>query len=84
MGQRLVKSCLRPGHINGDVIERAVSSILECDLVVAIGERDGRMSKSMRSRMLMLWVRLRCSMHGGRALGRDERKGKSHLIIHNR
>ena len=75
---------LQPGHVNGDVIERAVSSILEWDLVVAIGERDEWVSKSMKSRMLRLWVRLRCSMHGGCVLGRDERKGKIHLIIHNR
>ena len=42
------------------------------------------LSESMRSRMLRLWVRLGCSMHGGFALGRDERRGKIHLIIHNR
>ena len=42
MGQRLVKSCLRLGYINGDVIEQAVSPILKWDFVVAIGERDER------------------------------------------
>ena len=42
MGQRLVRSCLRLGHVTGDVIGRAASSILEWDLVVATGERDER------------------------------------------
>ena len=39
------------------------------------------MRKSMWSRMLRLWVRLRCSMHCDCALGRDERRGESRLII---
>ena len=37
MGQRLVKSRVRLGHINGDVIEWAVSSIFGWDLSVVIG-----------------------------------------------
>ena len=40
MGERLIKSSLRLDHVNGDVIERVVSSILEWGLVVAIGERN--------------------------------------------
>lgn len=42
MGQRLVKSRLRVGYINGNVIEWAVSSNFEWDLDVAIGEGDER------------------------------------------
>lgn len=40
MGGRLIKSSLGLDHVNGDVIERVVSSILEWGLVVAIGERN--------------------------------------------
>ena len=61
MNQRFVKSCLRLGRVNSDVIERAVSSILEWDFVVVIGERDERCGSGSDVLCMvgMLWVETR-------------------------